>query len=329
MSKLTSAAVVVALATGLAIVGTGPTASAATTPGATISLIPTVTAPYHGSVAVRPRVKAKGQAVIAKSSLTVKRGTKTVVRSAAAPRLAAGTYTVTTTATYRPYSLVTTKKTVKERVVAVPEGSQVRVSCQVTGVSAPWPNEATFSASCKSATFDGAYAVTGSFQPTYDDQYEPVAWTGWLDQGSGAIVITAADADPSVAVGQTFSDIMYPNHDLYKTKSRVVTTTSRKYGPAKSTSRRQTLVVRAGAKPRTCATYADFKRVRYDFTDPSRYGSSSTEVRQLLHTSGTRSSFTDFGDYIIEFRHYKTCTKGDDITVGFVSGYAYDKTYWS
>jgi len=145
----------------------------------------------------------------------------------------------------------------------------------------------------------------------------------------GSTTVTGNNPELSAMVGQTFSDTIWPDLDLYKTKSHVVTTTTRKYGAAKSTSRRQSLIVRAGAKPRTCATYSDFKRVRYDFENPSLYGSSSTEVRQRLHTSGTRSSFSDYGDYTIEFRHYKTCTEGDDISVGFVSGYAYAKTYYS
>jgi hypothetical protein len=326
MRKLASAAVVAALTTGLAIVGTGPTASAATTPGATISVIPSVTAPYHGSVTVRPRVKAKGQAVIAKSSLTVKRGTKTVARSATAPRLSAGTYTVTTTATFRPYTVVTSKKTVKERVLSVPQGTAVDVSCRITWADLNSAYYADFSASCKSSRFDGTYDGEGFLLADTDDQGNILGWSGSLNYGGWTIT---EDTDPYTLIGQTFQDTISAEEDLYKTQSHVVTTTTRKYSAARSTSRHQKLVVRAGVKPRTCATYADFKRVRYDSDNPSLYGSSSSQVRQILHSSGTRTSFSDYGDYTIEFRHYKTCTKGDDLSVGFLSGFAYAKSYWS
>jgi Protein of unknown function (DUF3761) len=56
-------------------------------------------------------------------------------------------------------------------------------------------------------------------------------------------------ADPATLIGRTFPETITPYSTLYKTVSRSVVTTTRKYGALKSASRRQTLVVRAGAKP--------------------------------------------------------------------------------
>lgn len=103
----------------------------------------------------------------------------------------------------------------------------------------------------------------------------------------------------------------------------------KKYGKVKTKKRTQSLrVTEAAPKPRTCATYAEFQSVRFDFEYPEYLGDPEAVVAAKLHNNGTVSSFSDYGDYTIFFKDYPVCGSGS-ISVGFFDGFAYSKTYSS
>lgn len=112
-----------------------------------------------------------------------------------------------------------------------------------------------------------------------------------------------------------------------KTTVRYKVKSHGKYGKTKTKSRTQTLKVFQRAK--NCATYADFQSVEYDFDDPQMYGDSMDDVATELFNYGVRSTFSDYGDQIIEFRDYPVCGGNGSISVGFENGFAYAKSYYS
>lgn len=112
MRSLLAAALTAALLTGgVAVAPTTAPADAAPRTSVTVAKIPTKTAPYRGKVTVRPVVKKTGNAQVVTKTLTVKTRAKkprTVARNAASVRLAKGSYTVTSRATYKTFTLRTT-----------------------------------------------------------------------------------------------------------------------------------------------------------------------------------------------------------------------------
>ncbi|MGZ4628062.1 hypothetical protein [Oryzihumus sp.] len=307
------------LATSL--VGLVPAGTAeAATGSATIGTIASVTVPWKGSTTVRPIGRVQGNATISSVRFTVKRGANVVARNRASARLSAGTYSVQTAVDYRPFTLSYSTKHVTQRTT-VPAYTSLPVTCRVDSVQ-PDSYVSYFTAVCSGQGFDGSFSSNGYVTPSGDG-----GWSGSLMLGATAVETSSSDV--MTLVGTTFSDEVMTDHDLTRTTTRSVRVSTRHYGRSRTVKRTQRLVIKSRPKPRGCATYAEFQRVKADFANPETYGSSRASVTQILQSAGSRTSYDDFGNQVIEFRRYTACARGAIITVGFENGYAYSKAYMS
>lgn len=289
--RLLAASVGAIVLTGIVSVPAG-----AATGSVSIGKIRTQTAPYKKAVTVKPRVSTHGQATISSKKLTVKKGKKTVARNRSSARLKAGTYSVTQTVKYRTFGYAT------KNVVAIAAGDQIYFDgdpVNLDGCTVTVSNEDAFSATCN---------IFGATTPT--------------------VVVTDRAAIDVPTESLVPGDSIYPG-SIVTPRTIYRSTKVRKYGKTRTTTRKQSLKIKAGKKPRTCATKADFDRVRWDFDDPENYGDTKARVKTLLHSSGKQTQYSDYGDYVIEFRDYKTCDKDASLSVGFFAGYAYAKSYYS
>lgn len=278
-----------------------------------INRIGTKTAPYKGKVTIKPSISASGSVKIEKKLLTVTRNGKTVASGVRQASLPAGTYNVRQYVKFRTYSLQ------DKRVV------RVRPNTRVLGyLDTPVETNRVFVNTCqvKQIRDDGTYTAACGIR-MYDSNYN-TPLLGQPTLPSSRIQLDPYDVPSEFRVGQWIRpEAVRVSSTLYKTvKQRV-------YAKARAKRSSHSLVVKAGAKPRTCATKADFDRVQYDFDDPEYYGDSKSTVAKKLHNAGTTSSYSDYGDYVIEFRKYRTCSDGAILSVGFFNGYAYAKSYYA
>lgn len=293
----------------------------------TIGTIGTKTAPYKKTVTVKPTYRKSGQVQVRKATLTVKSKGRTIRRDQGAVQLKAGTYTVTQRVLFRSYR----KKATKTRVVTA--GQSIR-----SGLSAP-PANAPFVDVCWISSSTPVDDTTGTFRVWCDVMRNDGRGTslgGIIGEGTyaqdadGYVVLTDQSGHrvaeylgmPTTGEGYQPTGSVRSDRDLF------VTTTSTVYGTTRAKTRTQKLTIKQGRKPRGCATYADFRSVEYDFDEPEWYGDTKAVVAKKLHSSGTRTSYSDYGDMVIEFREYKACAKGAFISVGFADGHAYAKSYW-
>jgi hypothetical protein len=314
--SLRAALLVPAIAAGF--LAAAPTAQAAT-PVVSVAPIPGVTVPYDGTTVIAPRIAGAGNVAIATKTLNVVHGTTKVAQNVTAARLKAGTYSVTSIARYRTWTLVNHLTTVPTQTLAFPANSTLGAFCTFSFITTYSATAAEFLATCVNKKFDGVANVSGSLASVDGGG----SWTGSFLDGTPEFAL----ADAPVAGGSFLARIT-ANEDLWKAGTKQVVTTVRSYSALKQKSLTQRLVIASGPKPRGCAYYSEFQKIRYDFDKPEVYGSNMAEVTRILQSSGTRSSYSDYGDYVIEFRHYRGCAAGTTISVGFVDGYAYDKTYW-
>lgn len=289
----------------------------------TINKLPTKTAPYKGKVTYQPRVSYSGKVLLDKKMLTVKKGKKTIVTKKSSAKLPAGKYKITQYAKFRTYT-VKTKKVVVARsgdVAGSPDfaeypGDVYVENCQYSSVTG-----STVQVLCGIGRIDGegdggtigSVTLPGSYTQVDDATYE-------VDVDGAGQVTTSAVPERG--------DYFY-TESVVLNRSFSVTKRYRSYSKTKTRTRTQNVTVKKGKKPRTCATYADFKKISADFDDPESYGDSMHQVNLTLHSSGKTSQYADYGDYWIEFRDYKTCKKGASISVGFFNDYAYTKSYYS
>ncbi|RNL64161.1 hypothetical protein EFK50_06405 [Nocardioides marmoriginsengisoli] len=303
------------------------TAAPTATPGVSIGTIPTRTAPYGKTARVTvPRVTTRGKVLVTSKRFTIKKNGRVVRRNATSAALRPGKYSVTTTAKYRAYRNVVTREVRNGDVLRAKAGTKVNASCVIDGLSDPFDESTPFlvNLDCQSAD-----QVTDHF-------YLPTTVTDLGDQNyqvhdawDGSTYQTVFAMDRSQLVGEQVSLPAAVPDDLYGPGQIVVNTTRKvAYGKTRSASRTQKLLIRQGAKPRTCATLAEFQSVRYDFDEPEAYGDSMATVAKKLHNAGKQSSYTVFDDQVIEFREYKACSAGAFMSVGFVNGYAYAKNYF-
>ncbi|MFC8731640.1 hypothetical protein ACFT5B_04195 [Luteimicrobium sp. NPDC057192] len=235
------------LVSGSAVVST--TASAATTPTARVTgaKIASKTAPYGGKATIKPRVSASGRVVVKTKTLTVKHGTKTVAKNKTSVKLKAGTYRVTTRATFKTYSLRTTTKTVSRKKVGVAFGTDVTVTCTPTSVVADGYGDFDVTASCTSSRFDGARKESLTLFDMGDGTY----W-GFGDN---------LDELTTRVVPQTskpFSAVLNPGADLKKSYLAKQTTTTKVWSKLKAKSLTQKLVIKQGKRPSHTAPISEW-----------------------------------------------------------------------
>lgn len=284
--------------------------AAAATGSVKVKKLPTAVAPYRGKVKVKPKYAVKGKAVADKATLTVKSGRKVVARNKKWVKLAPGTYSVTQTVKYRPYTHVN-KPVVMYRKGRVLDFDDTDFECAVVSVLPQEQLVADCTLYVQDEDTDANYSWDLRLTLTYDAQLD-----SWM---YGDLIVS--DANEEYWEGGFYPHVLPVTRDL--TYAKKVPS----YGKSRTTKRTQKLTIKPGAKPRTCATYADFKKVAADFDEPEDYGHSKSQVAKILHSKGTRSSFSDYGSYVIEFRNYKPCNARASISVGFFAGYAYSKTY--
>jgi len=322
-------AVVMPLVLGLSAVVAVSSGSPASAASNTVHVTTktSVTARYHGTATVKPTDHQTGNVVVSKRTITVKKGRRTIVKNRAYAKLKPGKYKTTTRITYRTYTVSTEKRTETVKKLSVGPDSScsfsagcfIDVSCTVTGADG---GAQTFTASCISFAND----FTGTYQDggTYSGG-DPGQTTFTLnDEGPEAANVTDAPF-----VGTVFEPTIAPASDLYVVTHPIKYVKVRHYSHLKSTSSTRQLIVHAGKKVRTCATYADFKSVRVNFSDPQHYGDAKYIVDRKLHSAGHRRNYSDDGtDYIATY-DYKTCTSGATLSVSFDNGDAYSKFYFS
>lgn len=290
---------------------TSSAAAAAKSGSVKIKKLRTARAPYRGKAKVKPKYAVKGKAVADKATLTVKRRGKVITRNKKSAKLAPGTYRVTQRVTYRPYSMVN-KPVVRHargtfldaydfygeyecEVLNLHVGQQIDLACTIYDYD----------------DYEQEFVWDLTLSLTYDH-----ARDAWF-YGDRKV----ADAYGEYDEWDFYPDVLPITRDLTYNKK------VRSYGKTRTAKKTQKLTIKPGAKPRTCATYADFKKIEADFSEPEEYGHSKSQVAKILNSKGKRTSFSDYGSYVIEFRDYKPCDARASISVGFFAGYAYSKSY--
>ena len=248
-SLLASALVGGLLVSGSAVVATTAQAApvrTAAVPGTkstptkvTIKKIASKTAPYHGKTTIKPRVTASGKVSLKSKRLTVKHGKKTVAKNKTSVKLAAGTYKVTTKATYKTYKVSTTTKTVTKKKVGVAMFTDVTVSCTPTSVVPDAYGDFDIKAGCTSSRFDGTRKVSMTLWDEGDGTY----W-GFDETTLDSLTTTAAPA-----VGKSFRATLNPGDDLKKSYQTKQTTSKKVWSKTKSKSLTQKLVIKQGKRP--------------------------------------------------------------------------------
>jgi len=222
-----------------------PAPAAAASGSVTISKIKGKKAPYNRTVTIKPQVRKSGKVVIAKKTLTVKKGSKTVVKNKTSVKLKAGTYRVTQKVTYRTFTDKVTSTKVKKKVVGVEAYEDVDVTCVASGVTVEYldpesvePWGADLSLSCTSPRFDGPLTFDAYL---YYDDYE---WWGYSNDDRfwfSTEFFSGADG--------TFTGTLYSDEDLMLTKIVTEKKTKRVYSKVKTKSASQKLVITSGKKP--------------------------------------------------------------------------------
>jgi hypothetical protein len=282
--------------------------------------------PPGGTIVVKPRVGVSGNVVLANATLNVRRGTALVAYNQPAVRLAAGTYSVRTTARYRTYTVTTSSTTTTQNVLVAGPGDVVQggeVDCVAKSVELrPYVLDdfsAVITGSCSSPLFDGAAPVT-IVAHTQD------GGATWIENNRQIFTSASPDNNGQALLGRTWRQYYYVAGDqapLYKLKQVTVTTPTRHYSALQTQTIVQTLVVRTGTvppPPPACATYADFQRVGGDMTQ--------AQVASILRTSGTQWGSVELrADGLHHTKKYRSCDYSG-IYVNFIDDAVHSKEYY-
>ncbi|WP_375431192.1 hypothetical protein [uncultured Friedmanniella sp.] len=260
MSRPTPTALASAVLLTLALMlGSSPSASAATSPSVTIHTIAGKKAKWHKKVTVKPSVTTKGNVVDTVRTLTVKKGKKTVVKGKASAKLRAGRYQVTTKVSYHTWKMVTKTRTTPTEVVELPAYTSTDASCTITSetpvVTPPAdpgetpvdpgetpvvdPTAYSLALSCTSASYTGAQPAQASA----------------VSDGLGGWAVGVAGEEPMPVtetpsfVGDVLPIPVFFDHDLVRT-DQVKTTYRVKVTSKKLTkTKTQKLRIKEGKRP--------------------------------------------------------------------------------
>lgn len=311
-----------------------------------IGKIGTKTAKYKGTVTVSPVVRSTGPVKVESKRMTIRKGKKVVKSNARSARLRAGAYRVTTNVTFRRYSNVTRTETV------VPAGRKVFTrESYVEYAGLRHEKDSAWLSDCWikgiDAVDEGLPEATDVLRGYCDVVNRDWERIGRIPFGDGVNDIRYRWAQEQFAdykcleingVRNTWVDYCYAwkprvgdainmsylTDDPFLRASTGITrrTSTRKYGRVQTVSRTQSLKVKAGKKPRTCATKADYRKLAF--------GQTKTQVAKILHSKGTYSDIGDsYRDYVNEYRDYRVCKKNTNIEVGFEDGRLFHKRYYS
>jgi hypothetical protein len=219
-----------------------------------VKTIPGKTAPRGGTATVAPTVSVVSGARLVSKALTVKQGIKTLVSAKPNARLKAGKYSATTTVKYQiPVTTTSTVKTTTKKLVSN-GNTPVAMTCKVVEVWPMYSDVDPFGGRADieeidlecTGGFDGSYAALAArFPDTATNRANGLAnEVMWFED-------TLAEGALKPVVGSTAKVTLYPYVEsardyLYKstTTSKQVTKTS--WSPVYTTSKTQSLTIKAG-----------------------------------------------------------------------------------
>ncbi|MET1034298.1 MAG: hypothetical protein ABWX68_03525 [Arthrobacter sp.] len=228
------------------------------------------TAPYGKTAVVAPSVSVAAGAQLLSKTLTVKQGAKTLVSGKSNARLVAGKYTATTTARYRfPVKTTatvptTTRKLVSDGNTAVPMTCKVvtvgsRTTETVPGLDIQLDVQ-EIDHKCTGA-FDGAYDGWSSYYPdTVTNRAAELRIRTDFDPDADMtdVVLWNEDVEKDVqfapVVGAAAKIVVFPYVEssrdyLYKTTTTSKQVTKTVWSAAYTSTRTQSLTIKAGPKP--------------------------------------------------------------------------------
>ncbi|WP_417215768.1 hypothetical protein [Arthrobacter sp.] len=206
------------------------------------------TAPYRGKATIKPNVSRASGVSLSSTRLTVKQGSKKVASNKTSAALKAGTYRVTTTAKYRiPLYKTSTVKATSKRLVAGPD-TPARMNCKVTKIG---PEENYYyyfptrelTLKCTGA-FSGSYTTMADYALDSPEARDLgiAGQSNWWDNEDSATKVNPV-------VGATASPYLFPQRNLYTSVTTSKKVTKKSWSPTYSTTKTQTVRIKAGKKP--------------------------------------------------------------------------------
>ncbi|MCO1338760.1 hypothetical protein BJH93_07640 [Kocuria polaris] len=231
-----------------------------------IKKIASKTAPYGKKATIKPNVTVSKGAKLVSKSVTVKQGSKTLVTNKSAAALKAGKYSVTTTVKYKvPVTKTSTEKSTSKSTVAGPNRA-IKMNCTVdrVGKAERAVFESEEDGSLIKADFVPVYLnCTGGFDGTYATEFLSFPQTALNDEsgltGFALWEDNWEDETPLQAkVGAKASPVLYPSKSLVKTVTTSKQVTKTTWSKTYTTSAKQSLTIKAGAKPSRVAGTGSF-----------------------------------------------------------------------
>ena len=145
MKRAALLATAIVLVLGEWMVGAGPAEAAS---GITIRTIPAKTAPYGGTVTIKPLVSTRGKVRIKSKRLTVTRAGTTIRKSVTYANLHAGYYGVTTVVKYRVI-----RNGSWTRIRTMLKVQSLRVTQEAEAITEPAPDDKASTTPCGSQTY--------------------------------------------------------------------------------------------------------------------------------------------------------------------------------
>ncbi|RZU60972.1 hypothetical protein [Zhihengliuella halotolerans] len=211
-------------------------APAATTTSSklTIGTIASPVVAVGGSAKVKPSIKLSGRTELSSAKFTVKKGGKTVASKAKSASLKAGTYAVTTTATYRTYSVKdgkktysATKKSTKSQTLKVRTAVAIK---KIASKTAPYGKKATIKPNV--TVSKGAKLVSKT--------------------------VTVKKGSKTLVTNKTSAALKAGKYSVTTTVKYKVPAGKSSWSKTYTTSAKQSLTIKAGAKPSRVAGTGSF-----------------------------------------------------------------------
>lgn len=283
-----------------------------------------------GRALVRPNLRFRARTEVASATLDIRSDKGVLKRGVRSARLPVGNYAITTKVRFRTWRGTRTTHSIAPgellRVARTPNGYRRYLDeCTIFDVYGT-DTEGTFRLTCSIAEFTDkddlrstrypVINIDGTYGPTSEPQF-----THEFLYGEERVLLYGGPY-PSNMDGTTIEHPWTPK-TVVASSTLTGSDLDRAYSEWQHAQRVQTVRV---TEHRPCATYRDFKKIRANFDEPDR-GHTKREAAKILHSRGTRSSFSDYGTYTIEFRRYATCDDDAEISIGFVDDGAYSKQY--
>jgi hypothetical protein len=248
-----------------------------------VGKIPTQKVAYKAKATVTPQVTTRGNVKVLAKTLTVKAKGKTVARSVKSARLKASRYNVVTKVKYQTFTWVSGIELLRDTGAALAPsvgGGLGFGECAVVSVA----DAGDFEASC---------ALVGAHEKRLT--VTSAHLVGDFGQVSVAQVITPERLT-----------LPHPIHRDVRW---------REFSATRTATRSQTLTVKQGPKPASCASPARFKKVKKRMT--------VAQVKVLLGKSKVQAKAGDLVN-----REYKPCKRTYYVIVTFEDGKVFEKTLY-